>query len=81
MMKLTAKREAFANAMRDKGVPAEWAILIAERCDGFDSNIRYALGNLSEVVACVFLWSNTPEGTEFWSSVDTAFIEEVRSMR
>lgn len=64
--------------LMDMGVPVDWSLLIAEKSEeSFDSVVMTKMIRDSihpgRVLSCAFLWSESEEGWDFWSSVAEAF--------
>jgi len=76
-MNLTKKQTAIVNALRKQGVPAEWAILAAQRADNSGLSIEAVDEGFADYLAGAFWWGSSPEGRDFWASVaDAADAEE-----
>lgn len=83
MNKLTPTQESIANGLRDKGVPPEWAIILAIK-NGKMSGAKakaYLTCRLADCVAAGFTWDASGEGYAYWRSLDDAFIAEAKAMQ
>lgn len=70
--KLNAFQNKFANALVDKGIPQDIAVLIALR-----QNYKYKISDINEVLWAGFIWKESPEGQSFWWDFDLAFEAEL----
>lgn len=73
---MNRKQNALANKLRDRGVPAEWAILIAERTRTEHLGLGANEG-VSDFLAGAFVWQSTDERHVFWNGVFHAIAAEL----
>jgi len=74
--------DAIMDALVDKGVPEEWACIIAESVK-IKHTSQYKFQHFLQmspyrVIEVGFIWINTPEGYEWWRGVADALRSEQR---